>query len=501
MHALLWLFLLLPYAADWPMFRGPNASGVSSETGLPVEFGPAKNVLWKTLLPPGHSSPSLAGDKIFLTAHERPRATPPSGGEGSIQPARSVKPSRNGEADKLYVLALNRATGRLLWRREVPRPRTERLHQANGPASPTPASDGRNVYAFFTDFGLISFGPDGEERWRLPLGPFNTPMGMSASPVLAGNTLLQICDQESGSYFLAVDKDTGKLKWRVERPEYTRGFSTPVLYQPPDGPLQVVIAGSYQLTAYQVETGEPVWWVSGLTWQLKPTPVMDGANIYVLGWAGEADPGQQEAIPPFEEVCARFDANQDGRLARDEVAEPRVVKRWGELDLDLDGFLGERDWKMYQNKRAVVNAVQAFRLGGRGDMTEKSQLWKYHKSLPNVPSPLLYQGVLYLMKEGGILTTLDAKTGAMLKQARLAGAPGAYFSSPVGADGKVYTVSEEGKMTVLKAGGEWEILAVNDLEAGSHSTPAIADGRLYVRTHDALYCFAEKERIAKKDEQ
>jgi len=458
------LALSIP-AADWPMFRGPNAAGTSSDTGLPVEFGPNKNVVWKTDLPPGHSSPSLAGNKIFLTGHEN---------------------------NKLFVFALDRASGRLLWRREVPRPRVERLHKANGPTSATVASDGTNAYAFFTDFGLISFGPNGEERWRMPLGPFNTPMGMSASPVLSGNTLLQILDQEAGSYFLAIDKDTGKVKWRVERPEFTRGFSTPVLYQPKDGPMQVLITGSYQLTAYQVETGEPVWWVRGLTWQLKPTPVMDGENIYVLGWAGEADPGQQEVVPPFEEACAKFDANKDGKLAKEEV-EPKLVKQWGELDLDLDNYLGERDWKMYQAKRAVVNAVQAFRLGGRGDMTAKSQLWKYHKSLPNVPSPLLYQGVLYLMKEGAILTTLDPATGEMRKQARLSGAPGLYFSSPVGADGKVYTVSEEGKVTVLKAGGDWEILAVNDLEDGSHSTPAIADGRLYIRTHSALYCFAKKE--------
>ncbi len=461
------LLLTLSMAgADWPMFRGPNAAGVSSDTGLPVRLGPDQNVVWKTPLPPGHSSPSIAGNKIFLTAHED---------------------------RKLYVYALDRESGRILWRREVPRERVERLHQANGPTSATPASDGDNVYAFFTDFGLISFDGQGKERWRLPLGPFNTPMGMSASPVLAGRTLLQICDQEDSSYFLALDKDTGKRKWRIERPEYTRGFSTPILYQPAGGPLQVLVTGSYQLTAYQVETGEAVWWVRGLTWQLKPTPVMDRENLYVLGWAGEADPGQQEVVPAFEETLRKLDANGDGKLEKEEIAEPRITNQWDSLDLDLDGTLGERDWRMYQAKRAVVNAVQSFRLGGRGDMTEQSLRWKYSKSLPNVPSPLLYQEVLYLVKEGGILTSLDPKTGAVLKQARLSGAPGAYFSSPVGADGKVYTVSEEGKMTVLKAGGQWEILAVNELDDGCHATPAIAGGRLYVRTHSALYCFANKD--------
>ncbi|MGH9671692.1 MAG: PQQ-binding-like beta-propeller repeat protein, partial [Bryobacteraceae bacterium] len=360
------------------------------------------------------------------------------------------------------------------------------------PASATPASDGRNVYAFFGDFGLISFGPDGNERWRLPLGPFNNPFGASASPVLSGNTLLQSLDQETGSHFLAVDKDSGRILWKADRRQYTRGFSTPVLYEPASGPVQALLAGSYRLNAYDVRTGAVVWWVGGLTWQLKPTPVIDNENVYVVGWAGEADPGQQEIVPSFEDACARLDANRDGKLSKEETGDPKIVKQWHELDLDLDGFLGPRDWSFYQSKRTVVNSVQSIRLGGRGDVTASGPLWKYYKSLPNVPSPLLYEGVLYLMKEGGILTTLDAKTGAVLKQGRLTGAPGPYFSSPVGADGKVYVISEEGNVTVLKAGGEWEILAVNAMDDGCHATPAIAGGRLHVRTHSALYCFARQ---------
>ncbi len=461
-----WALALTLSAADWAGFRGPNASGVSEDVGLPVHFGPSNNVEWRTPLPPGHSSPSIAGDRIFLTAHEN---------------------------EKLFVFALDRADGRILWRREVPRPRKERLHQVNGPASPTPATDGRNVYAFFGDFGLISFGPDGNERWRLPLGPFNTPMGMSASPVLAGGTLLQSLDQETGSYFLAIDTNTGKVKWRVDRAEYTRGFSTPVLWQPEGGPLQAILPGSYQLNAYDVATGKPVWWIRGLTWQLKPTPVIGGGKIYVVGWAGESDPGQQENIPPFDDALARWDADKDRKLSKAEIAEERITRQWGEYDLDVDGYLGERDWKFYQTRRAAVNSVAAYRLGGSGDMTEKSVAWQYHKALPNVPSPLLYRNVLYMVKDGGILTSLHPESGAVLKQARLAGALGNYFTSPVAADGKVYTISEEGKVAVLKAGGEWEILAVNALDDGCHATPAIVGGILYIRTHSALYAFRKKD--------
>ena len=452
-------------AADWPSFRGPNSSGVSPDTNLPVRFGPGTQV-WKTPLPPGHSSPVVIGDRIYLTAWE---------------------------TEKLFTFALDRGSGRILWRREAPRDRKQKLHEKNSPASPSVAVDGRNIYAFFTDFGLISYGPDGNERWRAPLGPFNNPFGQGASPVIAGDTLLQSCDQESGSYFLALHKDTGKIKWRVERPDYTRGFSTPVLWKPKNAPLQALVAGSYRLTAYDVETGKEVWFVRGLTWQLKPTPVLDEDNIYVLGWAGEADPGQQEEIPSFEAMLAKFDADKDGKLSTEELNNPKMTKGWVELDLDGDGVMGARDWALYQSKRAVVNGINAYKLGGSGDMTDRNHLWRYSRSLPNATSPLLYQGVLYMVKDGGILTSLDPKTGNVLKQARMPDAPGAYYSSPIGADGKIYTLSEDGKLSVLRAAGEWEVIATHDFGESCKATPAIADGKIYVRTESALYCFAKRE--------
>jgi len=451
-------------SADWRQFRGLNGSGVSDEAGLPTQFGPSQNVVWKTALPPGHSSPVLTSNQIFVTAFE---------------------------GQKLLVVCLDRTGGKIHWKREVPRNRTEELHKANSPASPSPVTDGTNVYAFFTDFGLISFGPDGKERWKLPLGPFNNPFGLGASPILAGDKVLMVCDQESGSFFVAVDKNSGQVKWRVERPEYTRGFATPVIYQPQDGPLQVIVSGSLQLTAYSAENGKEVWWVRGLTWQMKSTPVLSHDTIYVHGWAGGADEGQQEEIPPFEEVLKKMDSNRDGRLSQQEITNPRWKEDWRSMDLDRDGTLNERDWYFYRARRSAQNAVLAFRLGGQGDMTQKSFLWRYQKSLPNVPSPLLYKDVLYLMKEGGILTALDPLTGKVLKQGRLQGALGDYFASPVAADDKVFTASHESKVTVLKPGGQWEVLAINDLGEECNATPAIADGRLYIRTRNTLYCFGK----------
>lgn len=467
---LIFVACALAAGADWTQFRGPNSSGVSTSTNLPATFGPG-NELWKTPLPPGHGSPIVVANRIFLSAFDGP---------------------------KIYLIGLDRASGRELWRREVPRPRVQELHKSNSPASPTPVSDGQNVYAFFTDFGLISFTHDGKERWRLPLGPFNNPFGQAASPVISGATLLQPCDAESGSFFLAVNKDTGKAKWRVERPEYTRGFSTPILYKPATGPEQVLLAGSYQLTAYQVETGEVVWYSRGLTWQLKPTPVMDGENVYVLGWAGEADPGQQEEIPSFAATLAKLDVNKDGKLSKEELSAdyPKIPKDWISYDLDVDGFLGERDWKLFQSKRAVVNGIRAIKLGGSGDMTNNIR-WTYSKSLPNVPSPLLYNGVLFMVKDSGILTALDPRTGNVHKQGRLPGLQEPFFSSPVGADGKVFVMSEACKLAVLKAAPEWEVLAVNDFDDICHATPAIVDNTIYVRTRSALYAFGEGVRAAR----
>lgn len=453
------------HAGEWTQFRGVNSSGISDETNLPIYFGPQQNMVWRTPLPPGHSSPVFSKTQIFVSAFDK---------------------------QGIYLIALDRKSGKENWRRTIPRPRIAEHHQQSTPASPSPVTDGENVYALYNDFGLISFDAAGKERWQLDLGPINNPFGLGASPVLSGKTLLVNIDAESGSFFMALDKDTGKRKWRRERPDFTRGFSTPVLYQPPGEPLQVLVAGSYSLMAYSVETGEPIWWVNSLTWQLKPTPVIHGDMVYVLGWAGGSDEGAQENVPEFKEVLQTRDTNKDGKLTKEEIADDRITKDWAAMDLDRTGFVEERDWKMYQRRRTVVNAVNAIKLGGRGDMTDKSVLWRYYKSLPNVPSPLYFDGIVYMTKEGGIMTALDASSGKLLKQARITGALGDYYASPVAADGRLYTTSQEGKIAVIKPGKDWEILTVNVLNEPINATPAFVDGRIFIRTHQNLYCFAQK---------
>jgi outer membrane protein assembly factor BamB len=451
-------------AEDWPQFRGPNASGISGSAQLPTEFGPLKNLVWKAPVPMGNSSPVLAGDRIYLTGFEQ---------------------------DRLYTLAVDKASGKILWRTEAPRSRRQVIERpSNGPASASPASDGKSVFVFFQDFGVLAYDSGGKELWRMPLGPFNNPFGHGASPILAGSLLLMNIDQDTGSYLLAIEKSTGRIRWRTERPLAQRGYSTPVLYHGKDGVDQVIVAGSFRLSGYDLVTGKELWWVGRLPWQIKPTPVTSGDEIYFVSYSGESEPGEQEKIPSFEEATAVLDKNKDGKIAKDEMTDLKAIARFDEyLDLDHSGYLEKRDWDQFRERRLGENGLRAYRLGGTGDLTDSNLLWKYSRTLPNVPSPLIYQGVLYTLKEGGILTSFDPRTGEVLKQARLQGAPGDYYASPVAAAGKLYVVSEEGKVAVIEAGAQWKVLQVNDMGDGCKATPAIADGRIYLRTYGSLYCF------------
>jgi outer membrane protein assembly factor BamB len=466
-------------AADWTQFRGPNGSGLSDARNLPVEFGPDKNVVWRVDLPPGHSSPVFGTDRIFLTAAE---------GE-TLADAGRDKVADTGTG-KLLTICLDRRTGRVLWRREAPRPRRERFQPTNTAASPSPVTDGRNVWVFFGDFGLISYGPDGNERWRVPLGPFNNVNGHGTSPILYRDLVILLCDQDDGSYLIALDKDTGRVRWRVERPEITRGYATPAIFQPKSGPAELIVPGAYILTSYNAATGERLWWIRGMSWQPKSLPVMLGDIIYAHSWEGGGEAETPTETPTFEEILALWDKNGDRLIAEAEIPDERRRRSFYLDDLNSNGTVDEREWEFYRARRSARNTLVAIRHGGRGDLTKSSVVWHMQKFLPNVPSPLIYQDVMYLVKDGGILTTLDPGTGNIHKQGRLNGALGTYYSSPVGADGKVYLASQEGKVSVLKAGAQWEILAVNDLGEDVFATIVPLDDSLYVRTRSRLYRFA-----------
>ncbi len=466
------LTLTGPASDEWPQFRGPNGTGVSETKNLPTEFGPNKNVVWKAALPPGHSSPVLTHDRIFVTAHEK---------------------------ETLLVIALDRETGKVLWRREVPRARSGRLQNVNGPASPSPVTDGKNVYVFFQDFGMVSFDPEGKERWKLPLGPFNMFYGFGASPIVVDDKVILPVDQDHpASYLIAVDKNTGRIRWRVERPAVISGYSTPIVYQPPKGPKQVIVPESFQLSAYSVADGKRVWWVRGLACEMKSIASHDSEYLYINGWGfPQNQPGQQIKTIPFEEALTKFDKDKDRMITKAEVPadaprgsmERLLSAAYEAFDMNRDEKLDARDWEVFRAMLASENGLLAIKMGGEGDQTANAIRWRYQKPVPQVPSTLLYHGVLYMINDSGILLSFDPANGNVLKQGRLHGAIDKYFASPVAADDKVFLIGQGGQVSVVKASGEWEVLAVNELDDECYATPAIADGRLYIRTRSALYAF------------
>ena len=449
------------FATDWPQLRGPNGSGLCPSCGqLPTEFGPQENVLWKTELQEGKSSPILVGDRIFLTA---------------------------SEGDDLITMCLRRTTGEVLWRQSIRAARREAQHPLNHRAAPTAVTGGDRVFVFFADYGLVAYDFDGAQLWQLPLGPFNSQHGLVASPVYADGRVVLVCDQDTDAYIIAVDAENGEVAWKKPR-HVINGYSTPIVYRPPDGPSQIIAPGSYQLTAYSIVDGEKLWFVRGLTCQPKSAPTIAGDILYFNGWTSGNDPGQQVELPVFTEVAAAADANHDKKLAPDELPKPwQPTGTWRAVDLDRDGFMNEREWTFFRTRRAARNGLLAVKLGGSGDVTDTHVLWRHEKSLPDVPTPLVYNDVVFLVRNGGITTTLDARTGKVLKLGRLTGAIENYYASPIGVDGKVYMASEKGKVVVLTAAGDWEILTVNDLDSEIYATPAITEGRMYIRTRNALY--------------
>jgi len=459
---------------DWSQFRGPNGTGVSETKGLPTEFGPTKNVVWKTPLPPGHSSPVLTRDRIFLTAHDK---------------------------EKLFVICLDRQTGKILWQKEAPRAQAGRLQNVNGPASPSPVTDGTNVYVFFQDFGMISYDRVGRERWKLPLGPFNMFYGFGASPILVDDKVILPIDQDNpSSYMVAVNKDSGKVLWKIDRPIVISGYSTPIVYKPADGPKQIIVPESFQLSAYSVADGKRVWWVRGLACEMKSIASHDSEYLYINGWGfPQNQPGRQVPTISFEEGLAAYDKDKDQMITKAEITaaggtapmDKMLVAAFEAFDMNRDEKLNARDWEVFRAMMASENGLLAIKMGGKGDQTANAIRWRYTKPVPQVPSTLLYQGVLYMINDSGILLSFDPATGNVLKQGRLHGAIDKYFSSPVAADDKVYLIGQGGQVSVLKAGGDWQVLAVNELDDECYATPAIADGHIYIRTRSALYSFGK----------
>jgi len=345
------------------------------------------------------------------------------------------------------------------------------------------------VVAFFPDWGLLAFGADGEPQWGLPLGPFRNFYGMAGSPIIAGGLVVLVCDQQPNAFVIAVDRATGRERWRTERPGMRIGWGTPIVFRPSPARTDLIVLGSTRLDAYDLSTGVQRWWAQVGAGDGLGTALVHGDAI-LMSSQGSNEP----ALPSFASTLTKYDKNKDGRLSAAEFAADRDMgEHFGWVDADSDGYVVAGEWNAASNQYMGESGAIAVRPGSAtGRLQPAAIAWRFQKNIPYIPAPLVYQNVFYMVKTGGIVTSLDAATGKLLKEGRAQGAPGEYYASPVAADGKVYIASTEGKISVLRAAGEWELLGVNDIGEEVHATPALDEGRVYVRSRGSVFCFSTR---------
>jgi outer membrane protein assembly factor BamB len=448
-------------AADWDRFRGPGAAGVADAVPAPLEMSPTAGYIWKRATPPGKSSPVLAGPRLFFTAHE---------------------PGR------LLTIALDRETGETLWTREIRPTRTDERNPLNDAAVPTPVTDGQSVYVFFADFGLAAYTVEGGELWRRPLGPFTSPHGIASSPLLTDGMLVLLLEQLDGGAVVGVDAASGEPRWSVPRPASIGGsFATPVAYRSPEGETQAVVTSPFELAAYDPKTGEKLWRVAGLPHQPKSSPFVAG-DLILTGVQGDNARGR---LKSWEETLRDLDGDGSGVVESHEI-------RGALADYDRDGVFGRADYEQWVVEKSPPSRLMAVRPRGRGDLTSQAVVWSVERGVPRVSTPLAYNGIVYMVRNGGILGALDLATGNEHKTGRLSGAIDEYFASPVAAGGKILTTSRSCKLSWIQAKPDWEVLQVNDLGEECFATPALGPDGIFVRTTSAIYRFAASEAQARR---
>lgn len=453
--------------SSWPQFRGPGGLGLG--TGKPpLEFGPEKNVLWKIEVPHGHSSPCIDGNRIFLTGLDQ---------------------------ERLVTFCVDANDGRELWRATAPAEKIEPLHRIASAASPTPCTDGKRVYIYLGSFGLLAYDFQGREQWRRPLPMPIVEFGTGTSPILAQDKLILSCDQDMGSYLLAVDAATGNDVWRTERPDFRRSFSSPFLWRH-DHAEEIVVAGSLWVRGYAVKDGHELWSSRGMARVSNATPVAADGMLLVSSWNVGGDEGARVTMEPFADFLSVNDKNRDGVLTLDEFPAGPVKDRFSQIDVDKDARVTRDEYEHMRDMFARAdNQLFAIRPGGHGDITGTHVLWKVNRHLPYVSSPLCYNGRVYAFKNGGLASCYNAKTGETIYQAERLNVPGDYYSSAIGVNDCVYVASQKGTVAVIDAGRDarqLRVLARNEMGEQVFATPAVIDGRIYLRTEKHLYAFGEK---------
>jgi outer membrane protein assembly factor BamB len=469
-------------SAHWPQFRGPNASGVAPDgMKLPTKFGPVEHVLWKTPLPPGASSPCVWGDRIFLTGYDP-------------------------GTKKLETFCLDRTNGQILWRRPAPAEKIEKVHKVSSPAVGTPAADGERVYVYFGSYGLLCYDFAGKELWKVPLPTPQTRFGTGTSPVVVGERVLLYSENLPKPFLLAMDRHTGTTAWKQEWLPLMDGYSTPIVWEH-DGTTDVVTLGPGRIAGRDPADGAERWFV-GVMCTACTTPVLGDGRLYAATYmiGGEAD--EMVPLPTFDQLLEKYDADKDGQISKDEFPKDMAVLRrpgagdvpganvkvyqfFPQIDLNKDGKISRFEWTLVAAfaNRKVEHGVLAIKSGGKGNVGETHVAWKEKKEVPEIASPVYYRGRLYTVRNG-LVSCLNAETGKVVYRERL-GPGGMYYSSPIAGDGKLYSASGPGVVTVFAAGDKFQVLVRNDFGEPIMATPAVADGTIYIRTDKYLYAVKE----------
>jgi outer membrane protein assembly factor BamB len=455
----------------WPRFRGPNGSGVADDQAPPVKIGPETNVKWSVPVPEGLSSPIVAGDNLVLTAFD--------GG-------------------KLYTIAYRRADGKEAWRSEAPAKKIEAyLKDEGSPAASTPATDGQRIVSYFGSCGLLCYDMAGKQLWKFEMPTATTwgNFGSGTSPILVDNLVILVRDEMKGSRILALDAVTGSLKWEKARQSIV-GYCTPIVWETPVG-KQLVVAGVGRMIGYDLKTGEEKWFQPGMPAGPCASPVVADGTLYFAGGSPTGPDDKEMQMPSFDDLLKQADTNKDGALSKEEAQNTMLKDSFEMLDFNKDGKITRDEWgvliKLISEGR---NSAFALSPGGWAGDVSGRLLWKKTKGLPYIPCAIVYRGQLVMIKDGGLVSAYDARTGKEVYLQERVAAPGPYYSSPVAANGHIYFTSlTDGTVTVLKAGASKAEVVVKNPKFGERvsATPAIAGDTLYLRTASKLYAFAEKK--------
>ena len=433
------LILSVVHAQNWPQFRGAGAQGIAEGKGTPTTWNATKmtGVRWKTPIPGlAHSSPVIWGERVFLTTAVSSEAKPTSryGLYGDVDPVKD-EPKHTW-----HVMALDKQTGKVVWDRIALEgvPRTKR-HPKSTHASSTPATDGKHVVALFGSQGLlICYDTNGKLLWKQDIGVLDSgwfydadyQWGHASSPIIYRNFVIVQADIQKDSFIAAYDITSGKQVWRTSRDEIP-SWSTPTVYEG-NGRAELVANGAKFVRGYDPQTGKELWRIGPNSEIATPTPFAAHDLIFV------------------------------------------------------------------SNGYRPIQPIYAIRPGASGDISLKDGkesnefvAWSKQRGGPYMPTPIVYGDYFYTCSNQGVLAAYNAKTGERAYQERIGGKGGAFTSSPVAADGKIYLSSEDGDVFVVKAGPKYELLATNPVGEVMMATPAISDGLVIVRGINHLFAFGE----------